>query len=336
MIKVNYNERSWAIDLISEINLWLVGKSLLIKRAGGENTLKAKNKVLFPDVLLFGDDSQGKILQGWELKMPDTPINDIEFINNAKTKALNLSLNSFLLWNVSSAALYILEGNVPKLIKVWNNLFDIRDRSVVASVKDKIKIMLYEILNEINGFLQNGQIKPSSFTNLLGSEGLAELIQNNLGSYTTALMKTSQNNNSFNNEIILWWRYAKNDFPEESNKFIVLARNNLLFITNKFLFAHILKSYQKDAAIVDNLDENSTIKDVIKIFKNISKKCDFWNVFQQHTGEEVIPKPVLEDLLSFNLLLKEFNFFKIDKSLLHDLIGHTVYKNKRKLAGQLR
>ena len=145
MIKVNYNERSWAIDLISEINLWLVGKSLLIKRAGGENTLKAKNKVLFPDVLLFGDDSQGKILQGWELKMPDTPINDIEFINNAKTKALNLSLNSFLLWNVSSAALYILEGNVPKLIKVWNNLFDIRDRSVVASVKDKIKII---IINE--------------------------------------------------------------------------------------------------------------------------------------------------------------------------------------------
>ena len=85
MIKVNYNERSWAIDLISEINLWLVGKSLLIKRAGGENTLKAKNKVLFPDVLLFGDDSQGKILQGCELKMPDTPVNDIEFINNAQT-----------------------------------------------------------------------------------------------------------------------------------------------------------------------------------------------------------------------------------------------------------
>lgn len=334
MTKVNYNERSWAIDLISEINLWLVGKRLLIKRAGGENTLKAKNKVLFPDVLLFGDDSQGKILQGWELKMPDTPIDDIEFINNAKTKALNLSLNSFLLWNVSSAALYILEGNVPKLIKVWNNLFYIRDRSVVASVKDKIKIMLYEILNEINGFLQNGQIKPSGITDLLGSEGLAELIQNNLGSYTTALMNTSQNNNSFNNEIVLWWRYAKNDFPEESNKFIVLARNNLLFITNKFLFAHILKSYRKDAAIIDNLDENSTVEDVIKIFENISKKCDFWNIFQQHMGEEVVPKLVLEDLLSFNLLLKEFNFLNIDKSLLHDLIGHTVYKNKRKLAGQ--
>ena len=38
--------------------------------------------------------------------------------------------------------------------------------------------------------------------------------------------------NDFLNEITLWWRYAKNDYPEEQDKFVVLARNNLLFLVN--------------------------------------------------------------------------------------------------------
>lgn len=37
---------------------------------------------MFPDVLLYGDENQTQILQGWELKLPDTPIT--ESSNNTK------------------------------------------------------------------------------------------------------------------------------------------------------------------------------------------------------------------------------------------------------------
>lgn len=96
MAKVNINERSWAIDLISEINKYIVNKQIKIQHAGGESTLKNTSGSLFPDVLLFGDSNKGDILQGWELKMPDTSINDVEFFNNAKKKADLLKLDSFL------------------------------------------------------------------------------------------------------------------------------------------------------------------------------------------------------------------------------------------------
>jgi hypothetical protein len=334
MPKIRYNERSWAIDLISELNNWLIGKNLIIKRAGGENTIKASGGNLFPDVLLFGDEKKGKILQGWELKMPDTPISDSDFVENAKRKALSLSLNSFLVWNVSAAVLYIFENKIPKPVKTWNNLASLHSRDEVQNNKNKISLMLNEILNDINSFLQSGKILPSNITEVLGGDSIADLILNNIGLYTQTLKTEAQSNSSFNNEITLWWRYAKNDYPEENNKFIVLSRNNLLFLTNKFLFAHILKSYQKDSAKIDSIDDTFNIEDVEKVFASITSKCNFWNIFQSNIGEKTIPKLVLKDILSFHLLLKEFNFNKIDKPLLHDLIGLTIYKNKRKVAGQ--
>ena len=41
---IKINERSWGIDLISSINEYLAGKDLVIKRAGGENSLKINSQ----------------------------------------------------------------------------------------------------------------------------------------------------------------------------------------------------------------------------------------------------------------------------------------------------
>lgn len=51
MAKVTYNERSWAIDVISEINIYIQNKGWHFKGAGGESTIKDDKKSLFPDVL---------------------------------------------------------------------------------------------------------------------------------------------------------------------------------------------------------------------------------------------------------------------------------------------
>lgn len=92
---LNYNERAWAIDLISYINK-ISSDDSIIKRAGGEFSIRGGGQSLFPDVILFGDKGTGNILQGWELKMPDTSINDSELISNAIEKAERLGLRSFL------------------------------------------------------------------------------------------------------------------------------------------------------------------------------------------------------------------------------------------------
>lgn len=47
MAKIRYNERSWAIDVISEINLYLANKSWHFKSAGGEKLLSAMKSQAF-------------------------------------------------------------------------------------------------------------------------------------------------------------------------------------------------------------------------------------------------------------------------------------------------
>lgn len=94
---IRRNERSWAIVIITEIKVMLNGLGLKIKSAGGESTLSVNKKSMFPDVLLYEDEAQTKILQGWELKMPDVLITDETLIADATRKAKALGLNSFVI-----------------------------------------------------------------------------------------------------------------------------------------------------------------------------------------------------------------------------------------------
>ena len=150
--ELNYNERSWAIDLISEINNITLRRNLKIKKAGGEYTIKTGGNPLFPDVLLFGDSSCQIILQGWELKLPNTPVTDQEFIDNAIKKSKNLNLNSFLLWNASEAVLYSRENNnsfIP--IKNWLTP-QIKTKHDIKANSSSWKQTLTIILSDLDSF----------------------------------------------------------------------------------------------------------------------------------------------------------------------------------------
>ncbi len=143
-----YNERSWAIDLIAHIKTIVDANNRAIKNAGGEQTIRADGGSLFPDVLLFGDRSTAKILQGWELKMPDTSIDDITFHRDAARKARALGLNSFVLWNVTSARLYASETRATQYTckKQWPTLDHIVDRESVQIYRNDWKQFAGKVL----------------------------------------------------------------------------------------------------------------------------------------------------------------------------------------------
>ena len=56
---IRRNERSWAISMISDINIKLQSLNLRIIRAGGETTISTGHQSMFPDVLLYGDGGLG-------------------------------------------------------------------------------------------------------------------------------------------------------------------------------------------------------------------------------------------------------------------------------------
>lgn len=215
-VNLNYNERSWAIDVISHINLYCSKNNLFIKKAGGERTLKVSNrKQLYPDVLLYGNEALGEVVQGWELKMPDTQITDIKFIENAKLKANKLGLNSFLLWNAREAVLYVKENNSFSIKKNWIES-DIKNRNDVENNPNKWKSVLEDIIFYLSTTLSSINYKPI---------GLLELSSNlyvdSLKSFKGELSKTfeisSVKNVEFDIEITEW--INENYTKEELKKY---------------------------------------------------------------------------------------------------------------------
>lgn len=328
--ELNYNERAWAIDVISHVNLFCSKKNLFVKKAGGERTLNdgSKNN-LFPDVLLYGNEVLGELIQGWELKMPDTPITDSELIENAKLKANTLGLNSFLLWNAREAVLYIKENNIFSITKTWTTP-EIKNRKDVENNQEKWKCLLEDIIIYISEKLSNSTYKTI---------GLLELSSNlyveSLKSFKHELAHNFESkateNFDFDIEITEW--FTENPVKGE-NKYSILADFSILSWINRFIFSHYLKTFNANAEIICNLTLSSSINDVISTFEKITEKCDFMNVFLSNVGDEYISDKFLLYLLELNELLKDIRFEKIESNYLHNVIDSALLHSRKKVIGQ--
>lgn len=332
MTKISYNERSWAIDLITEINLYVSKNDKTINRAGGETTINTGVKRLFPDVLLYGKNSE--ILMGWELKMPDTSITDVEFINNAILKANILGVNSLLLWNVGIAVLYVKKGSDFTPIKKWDSLKKIATkRKEIESLKKEWIIVLHNILKDLNGFFDSGKIEKKTFIESFRDSTIIEFILRNGSVVADSLQKSARKDVKFLAEANIWWRIAKLDYPKQ-NQWEILSKMILVNWINKLLFAHILIAFFDPAKKVEFIGTQISIDETIDIFKEISKECNFWNVFQPQLGEKYLDKETWLEIKQFNVLLNDIELSVIGQKLLQDLLQNIIYTSKRKIAGQ--
>lgn len=331
---IRINERSWGIDLISCINEYLVGKDLVIKRAGGENSLKSTHNTMFPDVLLFGDSHSAKILLGWELKMPDTDINDNEFIDNAFTKAKLLKLNSFLLWNVNYAKLYVIKDNELKIEKEWQLSRILKTREDVQNNKALWFELLKIIIIDLNEFIMSGTISATKISDSLTSDDIINFIFNNkyllVDKYSFCIIENAQ----FQDEIDLWWKTVRNEYPPNSNKLEILAELNILSWINKFTFANLLKRYFNQAKKIEDIVESTTTTEALQIIKTISSNCDFYNIFKTQIANEIIPDLIWRDLKNINNFLVDSHVQDIDSSDWHKIFEELISVKHRKLYGQ--
>ena len=332
MIKVNYNERSWAIDLISEINAFASKNSRVVRRAGGESTISDGEKKFFPDVLLYGDSSN--ILMGWELKFPDTSITDKDFIENAELKANLLGLDSFLLWNVQLAVLYVRNKDHFSPIKVWNDCKGtINDRNIVEPKKSEWVKQLHIILKDLNDFFDMGTIKEKTFVESFKDSVIIDVILRNSIGVAKQLQVKAFKDSFFLAEANIWWRTNKLDYPG-SGQWEMLARIVLVNWINKILFAHILTGFFNVTQKVKDIDGSISIDHAMQIFEDISSKCDFWNIFQSQLGEDCLTENAWSEITQLNVLLGDIEISSIGQELLQDLLENLIYSAKRKVAGQ--
>ena len=332
MSKTTYNERSWAIDIISETTLFSSKVNRPIKRAGGESTINTGKKRFFPDVLLYGENSD--ILMGWELKMPDTSISDTDFIDNAKMKAEILGLNGFLLWNAKEAILYLLENNEYIPYQNWDTSKGVINRRIDVEKSRDIWIeSLHIILKDLNRLFESGNIQQKPLIDSFNDSSIIKFILNHAVENANSLKLASKRNAKFRVEVNIWWRIFQHEY-DNRNQWELLSEIISVNWVHKILFANILTAFRDDAKAVYNIDSSTTAKEATQIFKEISSTCDFWNIFQSQLGEEYITPQSWSNIVELNQLLKDIELASIGQELLQSILENVISDSKRKVSGQ--
>lgn len=335
MAVAGYNERSWAIDLIGYLKGIAHNENRAVRDVSGEQTITDMSGSLFPDVLLFGDRDTARILQGWELKFPDTDINDVDFFENAEVKARMLGLDSFLLWNVRYARLYTLDDNSGDFVlhTEWTDLQDIAARAAVRSARKRWEALGAEILQTMNALFADGSLEGRQFIEAYRSGGPSNLILANEGLVAEALEEASKKNGKFRAEVTLWWDRHQNEYDGD-NRFAALARANLMNWTGKFLFAHVLRERDDRAGPVTTISAKMSPSEALDVFKGISDECNFWTVFCDALGLSILPLPSWEQLCQFNRLLSDLRLGSIDQTQISAILEAAAAVGDRKLRGQ--
>lgn len=338
-VKLKLNERSWAIQIIQEITNYVSDKpDFLIKRAGGETTINTGKKVMFPDVLLFADDNMSKILQGWELKMPDVHIEDRDFIEDSWRKARNLGLNSTVIWNFRYAVFYVLNSETDKfeIAKKWDNSETITDNRDDVELYKKIWLAtLFEVVDEINRFMASGEFKPLNASNVIVNNYMEAFVRQNKDVEANYLKEIAKRNSVFSSYVDLWWDSASNEYiKDEKDKYVAFAKVLLLDWINKITFANILRSRFPTANKVTEITEGTTPNDALAIFEEITKKCDFFSVFHKVDYQEHLPDLIWIQILEINSFLTATKMDSVDQQDMQNFLENSVKASQRVIVGQ--
>ena len=333
---IRRNERSWAISMISDINIKLQNMGLRIVRAGGESTISTGHSSMFPDVLLYGDENQTQILQGWELKLPDTPITDTTFIEDAKRKARSLGLNSCFIWNFTAGVLYVKNDNDEfEIVRQWNETNHIQTREDVERYKHEWLPVIERILIEINEFLVTGAIRGTEIGEFLSDTIISKIIERNKTLVSTELHNAAVVDTRIEAFLSVWWNEVQTEYTyDEANMYDAYAKAILLNWTNRIIFAHLIKSRHNAAMRVEELDFDSEINYANQIFQDITAACDFFNIFNAIEHNSHIPLHTWHDLMDLNVFLKDNGLRQIEQATLQNVLENTVAVTKRELNGQ--
>ena len=267
--------------------------------------------------------------------MPDTSIHDIHYRQNAEAKANALGLDSFLLWNVSIAHLYVRDSSEGGflLVKEWSRLADIRTRSSVLPNRSRWEDLAEEIIAHVNHLFDTGSLEGRQFIEAYRSGGITSLILQNHGLVADALTYAAARDHMLRSKMALWWaRYREEYIGQTREK--ALGRAVIANWIGKLLFAHILTETDDRAKRAIVFDESTTPHQALEAFRRLSRECDFWPIFSDSIGLREIPVESWKQLQQFNQLLGDLRVGSVDQQQLADILQSTVEVARRKVRGQ--
>lgn len=337
-----FNERAWGIQVISEINRLVSDKSVnyCVKSAGGEfGTAQEGASTLFPDVLLFGDASAHLIIQGWELKTPETDVTDTRLLANAKEKARRMNTSSFVIWNGRVAVLHVSEstGKWREWCR-WTNP-EISSREVLGERPDVWKPTLRLIIQKVEELVSKGPMFKAAGTT------------DQLDSLVTAVLNAAQipiegdlrrqyvRDGKYRASLDAWWMSVRGEHPDQKTSgadvaVSVRASETAYHWAFRILFVHYMKTFEHDAWRVDDFDGTSEPSAFDEFCDELSSKHDFALMLRSRSDLQAIPKAAWKEFAAFNRLLSSVRIASLSQTELHSIVQQLQSRQRMKALGQ--
>lgn len=341
-LDIKRNERDWAGQLISWIKSAIDRKITVFQDATNDTGVKMKSgRTKFPDVLLFIDKTSGVIFNGWELKFPDTAVDDAVMLENALEKAHKLHSDSFITWNGAEAIIWHIDDeeytldslsklkHYPKVSTI-NSREDLADPVKFAQHEQLLKERTEEILHDLDSLYRNGFLKPALdiSKNIIAAVRQASAII--IPQFQEAIIKEKGSNRSFRNEFNKWKIYESSTLKilESSSR----KKENIIpeMVLAKFTFYNLIGKTIFYLTLCENLsgelspvilDTNKSAKDLLNSYFDEAKKIDYQAIFRPYFTDS-IEYSDLTDKAIYALLevLTSFDF----KILPTEVIGHIL------------
>lgn len=336
------NERDWAGQLISWIKSSIESKKTIFQDATNDTGVKMESgKTKFPDIMLFIDKVSGVIFNGWELKFPDTAVDDSAMLENALEKAKMLRSDSFVTWNGAEAVIWHIGntdysiGSLSKL-KVYpkepaiNTREDLADPAKFALHEPLLKRRAYDILHDLESLYRHGSLKLAVDI----SQNIITAIRQSAGiiipQIQAAIVQEKGRNREFRNDFNKWKIY-------ESSTLRILSSSSRRKeqvvpeqVLAKFTFYNLIGKILFYLTLCDNLsgrlkpitwEEGKDAKTLLGKYFDEAGKIDYQAIFRPYFTDCIAYSELTNKTLCS--LLKSLTAFDF-KVLPTEVIGHIL------------
>lgn len=201
--------------------------------------------------------------------------------------------------------------------------------------KDKWGKTLISVLTSVNEYLISGELRKTFIGEVLTKNSVATLVNEHKAAVADELRKKGNSNAVINASLDVWWKELKAEYEgDEKDKYYAYAKNVILNWANRIIFAHLIKRRQKSAFAIDQLIYTSTPHEANTIFRQITEKADFYNIFGPIDYNEILPSQTWMALVELSLILKDSPIDSINQSILQQVLEGSVSVSKRLVNGQ--
>ena len=350
------NERDWAGQLISWIQEAIRERRTIFEDVTNDVGIKLESgRTKFPDILLFTDKVSGIVFNGWELKFPDTRVDDETMIENALEKAEMLRSDSFVTWNGSEAIIWKIPNKnytrsalskiryYPKE-KTIQSRDDLSDPVKFSRNEPFLKKRAVQILYDLGQLYEKGELKDA--INITGNivEAVASASLIIIPQFHNAIIHKKGIDPTFRKAFNTWKIYEKSTLKimaSSSRRYEniieeeVLAKFTFYNLIGRILFYLTLSENFKGVLEPIKVDETINLKDTLDRYFDSAKKIDYQAIFKPDFTD-IITYSTIVDTAIVRLIwhLTDFDFRILPTAVIGNILQNLVPQAERQKFGQ--